>query len=194
MQVLCKQIDCNSDSLQERHVQMQFRLLAVKVGLATWSPQRIVFTKQTRRQKCIYCIHVANKEFAIQTFCTKNNLWMQFRLLAGKIDLATWSLPEIAFTIQIMCQQMHFHAKILQFCNVNVVSAKKAAITSQIKCKKNAFNANVWQTESLQFRVFAKKEACKCNSDCWLVKMGWQSGFLQNSRNDKSDKVQKKSI
>ena len=64
MQVLCKQIDCNSDSLQERHVQMQFRLLAVKVGLATWSPQRIVFTKQTRRQKCIYCIHVANKEFA----------------------------------------------------------------------------------------------------------------------------------
>ena len=116
MQVLCKQIDCNSDSLQERHVQMQFRLLAVKVGLATWSPQRIVFTKQTRRQKCIYCIHVANTEFAIQTFCTKktacecnSDCWL------AKVELATWSLPGIAFTSQIMCQQMHFHAKILQF-------------------------------------------------------------------------------
>ena len=36
-----------------------------------------------------------------------------------------------------------------------------------------------------------KKETCKCNADCWLVKLGWLSGFLQKSRNYKSEKVKK---
>ena len=36
-----------------------------------------------------------------------------------------------------------------------------------------------------------KKEKCKCNSDCWLVKLGWQRGLgrelcLQSRRGAKN--------